>query len=134
MYSAISLIYVYSTGALLNEFFLKADQIIKGEATQSVRVYSAHDLNVWTLQAATRVTPQGRPLYGSLYSLELRRSKATGEYFVLPVYLSDPKEGTESYLRVNGCGNVLCNYEQFRNITAIHQIDEQTLKEKCSSQ
>ncbi|KAI5639007.1 histidine phosphatase superfamily (branch 2) domain-containing protein [Phthorimaea operculella] len=122
-----------AAGVLLNEFFVNADKIIAGQATQSVRVYSAHDLNVWTLQAASMVTPQGRPLYGSLYSLELRRIEATGEYVVLPVYLSDPKVGQESYLRVNGCSDFLCNYEQFRNITSAHRIDEQALKQKCSA-
>ncbi|KAI5646289.1 histidine phosphatase superfamily (branch 2) domain-containing protein [Phthorimaea operculella] len=117
-------------GVLLNEFFEYADKVINGEQTQSVRVYSAHDGNVYPFQEATKVTPQGRPLYASLYSLELRRVVATGEYVVLPVYLSDPNEGTETLLQVNGC-DLLCNYDQFKNITSVYRIDESSLKQKC---
>ncbi|KAI5646281.1 histidine phosphatase superfamily (branch 2) domain-containing protein [Phthorimaea operculella] len=72
-----------ASGVHLNEFFEYADKVIKGEQTQSVRVYSAHDANVYSFQRVTKVTPQGRPLYASLYSLELRRDVATGEYVVL---------------------------------------------------
>ncbi|KAI5644435.1 histidine phosphatase superfamily (branch 2) domain-containing protein [Phthorimaea operculella] len=119
-----------TAGALLNEFFVYADKIIKGEQTQSVRVYSAHDGNVYPFQVATKVIPQGRPLCASLYSLELRRIIATGEYVVLPVYLRDPNEGKDTYLQVSGC-DVLCDYEQFKNITSVYRIDEDSLKQKC---
>ncbi|KAI5646284.1 histidine phosphatase superfamily (branch 2) domain-containing protein [Phthorimaea operculella] len=117
-------------GVLLDEFFVYADKIINGEQTQTMRVYSAHDANVYPFQEATKVTPQGRPLYASLYSLELRRVVATGEYVVLPVYLSDPNEGTEKLLQVSGC-DLLCNYDQFKNITSVYRISEDNLKQKC---
>ncbi|KAI5646310.1 histidine phosphatase superfamily (branch 2) domain-containing protein [Phthorimaea operculella] len=117
-------------GVLLNEFFEYADKVIKGEETQRVRVYSAHDTNVYPFQEATKVTPQGKPLYASLYSLELRRVVSTGEYVVLPVYLRDPNEGIETLLQVNGC-DLLCDYDQFKNITSVYRIDEESLKQKC---
>ncbi|KAI5639691.1 histidine phosphatase superfamily (branch 2) domain-containing protein [Phthorimaea operculella] len=118
-------------GVLLDEFFVYADKIINGEQTQTVRVYSAHDGNVYPFQEATKVTPQGRPLYASLYSLELRKVVATGEYVVLPVYLRDPNEGTETLLQVTGC-DLLCNYEQFKNITSVYRISEDDLKQRCN--
>ncbi|KAI5646198.1 histidine phosphatase superfamily (branch 2) domain-containing protein [Phthorimaea operculella] len=117
-------------GVLLNEFFEYADKIIKGEQTQKVRWYSAHDTNVYPFQEATKVIPQGKPMYGALYSLELRKIVATGEYVVLPVYLSDPNEGKETLLQVSGC-DVLCDYERFKNITSVHRIDENQAKEMC---
>ncbi|KAI5646287.1 histidine phosphatase superfamily (branch 2) domain-containing protein [Phthorimaea operculella] len=115
---------------LLNEFFEYAEKIINGEQTQTVRLYSAHDTNVYPFQEATKVTPQCRPLYASLYSLELRRVVATGEYVVLPVYLSDPNERTETLLQVDGC-DLLCNYDQFKSITSVYSISEDNLKQKC---
>ncbi|KAI5633728.1 histidine phosphatase superfamily (branch 2) domain-containing protein [Phthorimaea operculella] len=117
-------------GTLLDEFFVYADKIIKGEQTQTVRVYSAHDGNVYPFQRVTKVTPQGRPLYASLYSLELRKVVATGEYVVLPVYLRDPNEGTETRLQVSGC-DVLCSYEQFKDITAAFRLPEDSFRQMC---
>ncbi|KAJ2941078.1 hypothetical protein O0L34_g10310 [Tuta absoluta] len=120
------------SGLLLNTFFENADKIIKGQPTQKIRIYSAHDTNVYTLQAATGVQPQGRPRFASLYSLELRRVPSTGQYVVLPVYFSGPEVGVVKYLQVRGCG-ALCDYEQFKTITSRHRLDEETLKKRCQA-
>ncbi|KAI5639001.1 lysosomal acid phosphatase-like precursor [Phthorimaea operculella] len=108
-----------ASGYLLNEFVEHADKIVSGKSTHKLRIYSAHDVNVYSFQAATNVTPQGRPKFGSLYSLELRRFG--GDYFVLPVYLDDPHAGEETYLEVQGCAP-LCNYELFKNLTMRFRI------------
>ncbi|KAJ2941079.1 hypothetical protein O0L34_g10311 [Tuta absoluta] len=121
-----------ATGYLLNEFFVYADKIIRGEKIPRLRIYSAHDMNVYSFQLSTAVTPQGRPKFGSLYSLELRKS-AEGEYSVLPVYLEDPHEGTETYLEVQGCDS-LCNYTSFKNLTSRFRTVNPTRAERhCQS-
>ncbi|KAI5639002.1 histidine phosphatase superfamily (branch 2) domain-containing protein [Phthorimaea operculella] len=121
-----------SSALLLNAFFENADKIINGKATQKMRVYSGHDSNVYTLQAATGVIPQGDPKFGSLYSLELRKLPSTGQYVVLPVYFTGPEIGDVRYLQVRDCG-VLCEYNKFKSITARHRLDEEELKKKCNA-
>ncbi|XP_026333701.1 prostatic acid phosphatase-like [Hyposmocoma kahamanoa] len=117
-------------GVLLNEFFTYANQIIYGTDTQRVRVYSAHDFNVYSLEAVSQVTPrQGAPKYGSVFSLELRRVVETGEYVVLPVYLPSPYE-TEIYLPVKGCG-LPCGLDKFLEITSKYLLDVDTWRTKC---
>lgn len=72
------------SGPLLKEFFSEAEKVISGESTQKIRIYSAHDVNVYGFEAITGVVNlQGVPKYGALYSLELRRVLKTGEYVVL---------------------------------------------------
>lgn len=78
--------YFTISGVFLNEFFKYAGEIINGTNTQRVRVYSAHDANVYSLQSVSQVKPrQGVPKYGSVFSLELRRVIKTGEYVVLVI-------------------------------------------------
>ena len=71
-------------GVLLNKFFEVADQVIAGEDVPRVQIYSAHDINVYTFEGVTQISPrQGVPKYASAYALELRRVVATGEYIVV---------------------------------------------------
>lgn len=52
--------------------------------TPSVRIYSAHDFNVYSLMAVSQITPrQGVPKYNSAFALELRQIIETGDYVVL---------------------------------------------------
>lgn len=72
------------SGVLLTQFFESADTLIAGDDTQRVLVYSAHDINVYSLVAASLVYPRpGVPQYGSALSLELRKVTETGNYVVL---------------------------------------------------
>ncbi|XP_026333720.1 prostatic acid phosphatase-like isoform X2 [Hyposmocoma kahamanoa] len=65
-------------GVLLNEFFKYAKQITNGTNAQRVRVYSAHDINVYSLESVSQVKHrQGVPEFGSVFSLELRRMVKT---------------------------------------------------------
>ncbi|KAL0830089.1 hypothetical protein ABMA28_003546 [Loxostege sticticalis] len=117
-------------GVFLNEFYKAANDRISGANSQVVRIYSAHDFNVFSLEAVTKiVNKQGVPKYASAYALELRRVVATGKYVVAPVYLPSPGEDFIN-LEVEGCGAV-CDFDQFVEITSENALDEDTWKTKC---
>ncbi|XP_049878446.1 prostatic acid phosphatase-like [Pectinophora gossypiella] len=118
-------------GPFLNEFFTYANKVIAGDNTQRVRVYSGHDINVYSLEAITQVKPrQGAPKYGALLSLELRRIVKTGQYVILPVYLGNPHDGQKQYLTVGGC-NQLCDFDSFYDITSPYLLDVATWRDEC---
>ncbi|KAL0830087.1 hypothetical protein ABMA28_003544 [Loxostege sticticalis] len=117
-------------GVFLNEFYKAANDIISGATSQVVRIYSAHDFNVYSVEAVTKIAnKQGVPKYASAYALELRRVVATGKYVVAPVYLPSPGEDFIN-LEVEGCGAV-CDYDQFVDITSENALDEDTWRTKC---
>uniref|UniRef100_A0A2H1W2H8 acid phosphatase n=2 Tax=Spodoptera frugiperda TaxID=7108 RepID=A0A2H1W2H8_SPOFR len=120
-----------SAGVLLNEFFTVADKVIAGVDVQKVHIYSAHDVNVFALEAATKVAnPQGVPKYASAYALELRKVVDTGEYVVVPVYLNTPKEEVITYLEIEDCGQ-RCAYESFRSTTSRYNLKESEWRAEC---
>ncbi|XP_026751802.1 prostatic acid phosphatase-like [Galleria mellonella] len=120
----------YQAGVLLNEFYTYSAKAIAGDETQRLRIYSAHDVNVYAFEAVTEITPrQGVPKYASAYSLEVRRVTETGKFVVLPVYQPAPGE-SEIYLQVQGC-DLLCDYDQFVEITSKNALDEDTWRTEC---
>ncbi|KAM3956322.1 prostatic acid phosphatase-like [Aphomia sociella] len=121
----------YQSGVLLNEFFTYSSKAIAGNDTQKLRIYSAHDVNVYSFKAITEITPRGGvPKYASAYSLEVRKVTATGRYVLLPVFLPSPGE-PEVYLQVEGCGDLLCDYDRFVEITRSNALDETTWRTEC---
>uniref|UniRef100_A0A2H1VAF5 SFRICE_019462 n=1 Tax=Spodoptera frugiperda TaxID=7108 RepID=A0A2H1VAF5_SPOFR len=118
-------------GVLLNEFFTVADKVIAGVDVQKVHIYSAHDVNVFALEAATKVAnPQGVPKYASAYALELRKVVATGDYIVVPTYLATPSEDVITYLDIEDCGQ-RCAYESFRSVTSDIVMNENEWRTAC---
>ncbi|KAL0830088.1 hypothetical protein ABMA28_003545 [Loxostege sticticalis] len=117
-------------GVFLNEFYQAASDRISGANSQVVRIYSAHDFNVYSLESVTKIlNKQGVPKYGSAYALELRRVVKSGKYVVAPVYLPSPGEDF-IHLEVEGCGAV-CDFDQFVDITSEYAMDEDTWRTKC---
>ncbi|XP_060806456.1 prostatic acid phosphatase [Amyelois transitella] len=117
-------------GVLLEEFLHYSSLIISGIDTEKVRIYSAHDYNVYAFQIVTRASPrQGVPKFASAYALELRRVKSTGQFLVLPVYLPQPDEELV-YLEVKDCGK-LCDYNMFVSLTKGDALDYDIWHEKC---
>ncbi|CAH1634692.1 unnamed protein product [Spodoptera littoralis] len=120
-----------SAGVLLNKFYTVADRIIAGQDVQKVHIYSAHDLNVFAFEAATKVlNPPGVPKYASAYALELRKVIDTGEYVVVPVYLNSPKTEVITYLEIEDCGQI-CAYDTFRSITYKYSLKEKEWRAEC---
>lgn len=120
-----------SGGVLLNQFFTVADQLIAGEDVQKVHIYSAHDVNVFALEAATKVVnTQGVPKYASAYALELRKVVETGDYVVVPTYLPTPSEDVITYLEIEECGQK-CAYESFRSVTSDIVMNEDDWRTAC---
>ncbi|XP_045539539.1 testicular acid phosphatase [Papilio machaon] len=117
-------------GLLLKEFFEVSFAAVDGESSPKVRIYSGHDVNVYALEAISRVTPQGSPLYAALFALELRKVRETGRYVVLPVYVSSPGEPVQ-YLQVKGC-DLLCDLNRFYEITSPDLIDVDEWKLRCN--
>nr|NP_001299358.1 lysosomal acid phosphatase-like precursor [Papilio xuthus]BAM18226.1 acid phosphatase [Papilio xuthus] len=117
-------------GLLLKEFFEVSYATIAGEPSPKVRIYSGHDVNVYALEAISRVMPQGAPPYAALFALELRKVRKTGRYVVLPVYISSPGEPVQ-YLQVKGC-DLLCDLDRFYEITSPDLIDIDDWKSRCN--
>ncbi|XP_063831835.1 prostatic acid phosphatase-like [Ostrinia nubilalis] len=119
----------YQAGVLLSKFYDAVSEVTTGD-TSRMRIYSAHDFNVYSFQAVTKiVNKQGVPKYNSAYALELRRNVHTGELVVVPVYLPSPGQDP-IYLEIEGCGSV-CNYNDFVAITSEYALDEDTWRTKC---
>ncbi|XP_053616563.1 prostatic acid phosphatase-like isoform X2 [Plodia interpunctella] len=117
-------------GVLLQEFFKYANLAISGNQTERIRIYSAHDYNVYAFQIVTQATPrQGVPKYASAYALELRRFKNTGQFIVLPVYLPQPGEQV-IYQQIKGCGP-LCDYNKFVQLNWSHGMNYCTWQHRC---
>ncbi|XP_068623158.1 prostatic acid phosphatase-like [Battus philenor] len=121
-------------GLLLKEFFDVSSSAIAGKPTQKVRIYSAHDTNVYAFEAISRVVPrQGAPSYAAVFALELRRVRETGRYVVVPIYVKSPGEPVQ-YLQVKGCGGQLCDLQEFYDITSPYLLDVEEWKRRCNYQ
>ncbi|CAK1588916.1 unnamed protein product [Parnassius mnemosyne] len=119
-------------GLLLNEFFEVSASAVAGEPTQKVRIYSAHDNNVYAFEAISKAIPrQGVPPYAGLFALELRRVVKTGRYVVLPIYVKSPGEQVQ-YLEIKGCGGPLCDLKKFYDITSPYLLDVDEWKKRCN--
>ncbi|XP_053616615.1 prostatic acid phosphatase-like isoform X2 [Plodia interpunctella] len=116
-------------GVLLEEFYTYAELAMSGEDTPKLRIYSAHDFNVYSLEAVTKVNRQGVPKYAAAYALELRKITSTGDYVVLPVYLPSPGEDVV-YLQVEGC-DLLCEYDRFVELTEGNALDISLWRDEC---
>ncbi|CAG5016983.1 unnamed protein product [Parnassius apollo] len=119
-------------GLLLKEFFEVSASAAAGEPTQTVRIYSAHDHNVYAFAAISKAVPtQGIPPYAGLFALELRRMVETGRYVVLPIYVRSPGEQVQ-YLEIQGCDGPLCDLKKFYAITSPYLLEVDEWKEKCN--
>ncbi|CAG5016963.1 unnamed protein product [Parnassius apollo] len=120
------------SGLLLREFFEVTALATAGKSTQKVRIYSAHDNNVYAFAAISKAIPrQGIPPYAALFALELRRVMETGNYVVLPIYVKSPGEQVQ-YLEIEGCGGPLCDLKKFYAITSPYLLDVNEWKKRCN--
>ncbi|CAG4976610.1 unnamed protein product [Parnassius apollo] len=118
-------------GPFLKEFFDQTSMVLAGNETQRLRIYSAHDVSVYSWMAVSRVRPkQGVPPYNAVFALELRRVVKTGQFVVLPVYVSSPGEPIK-YLQVEDCCSDLCDICTFRELTAPYMLDVKEWRIKC---
>ncbi|XP_053616175.1 venom acid phosphatase Acph-1-like isoform X2 [Plodia interpunctella] len=119
-------------GILLNTFVEAASEISQGRPMkQRLRVYSAHDFNIGALMEAARVkNNHSIPEYGALFALELYRSRNSGKFSVLPVYL--PKAGASSPQTFNfiDCGPY-CDFHKFRQLTKAFLLSEEEYYKTC---
>ncbi|XP_030032587.2 prostatic acid phosphatase-like [Manduca sexta] len=119
-------------GVYMNDVITAMTSAASGDVSQPLRIYSAHDTNVYPVMAAARITPrQGVPPYCSSFALELRKRTDTGDYVVLPVYQSSP-DAELMYLQVEGCSALLCPLDEFVSITKPFVLDEDTWRQKCA--
>ncbi|XP_037871318.2 prostatic acid phosphatase [Bombyx mori] len=118
------------SGVLLDGFLTAASQVQAGQKVPKVYLHSAHDFNVYSMMAVTKVNTTGMPNYGASYSLELRRERSTQKYFVLPVFMNGPGE-PEIYLTSEGCDGPLCEWEKFQSIISSHALDVTNWRNSC---
>ncbi|CAK1588921.1 unnamed protein product [Parnassius mnemosyne] len=125
-----------SGGVVLNDFISAANEIIAGKTvTKRFRLFSAHDYNVGALMYVTKITKceQTMPEYGSLFAIELYKSKSSGEFTVLPVYLPKAGESFAQYLHFTGCeNNSYCNYNHFVDLTKDYLLPEKEYYKICN--
>ncbi|XP_072945557.1 venom acid phosphatase Acph-1-like [Epargyreus clarus] len=123
-------------GVLLNNFITAATDIISGkEAKPRLHWFSGHDFNIGALMDVSKVVrhEQTIPEYGSLFALELYRSKITGQYTVLPVYLPKAGESTAIELHFTGCeSSNYCKFSKFTEITKDFVLPEKEFYQLCN--
>ncbi|CAG5017008.1 unnamed protein product [Parnassius apollo] len=123
-------------GVMLNDFISAANEIIAGKTvTKRFRLFSAHDFNVRALMDVTNITQseQIAPDYGSLFAIELYKSKSSGQFTVLPVYLPKAGESDAQYLHFTGCENDnYCDYKHFADLTKEYLLPEKEFYKICN--
>ncbi|CAB3242535.1 unnamed protein product [Arctia plantaginis] len=115
-------------GVLLQQFTEAAEDIISGkEVLKRLRLFSCHDFNLGALMEASNVKYERTiPEYGSVFALELYRSKTTGLYSVLPVYLPQAGKSNARILSINECGSSsYCDFNTFKDLTKKYLLPEQ---------
>ncbi|XP_045521262.1 venom acid phosphatase Acph-1-like [Pieris brassicae] len=113
-------------GVILNDFIETALDIINGKnVTKRFHMYSAHDFNIGSLMEVTGISKHEQPVpeYGAVFGLELFRSRVTGDFSVLPIYLAKAGESSLQKLHFTYCdaSGSYCNFDKFRNSTR-HQL------------
>ncbi|XP_013171752.1 PREDICTED: venom acid phosphatase Acph-1-like [Papilio xuthus] len=123
-------------GVILNDFISAANDIVAGKRiNKRFRMYSAHDFNIGSLMEVTRISrsEQTVPEYGSLFALELYRTKSNGEFSVLPVYLPKAGESVAHNLHFTGCeSNSYCSYHKFLELTRDFVLPEKEFYRICN--
>lgn len=66
----------------MTEILNATNAAIGGQEHPKLRLYSAHENNVAALMAAARVFKPHQPKYGATFSIELRRSHSTGQFYI----------------------------------------------------
>ncbi|OWR43369.1 venom acid phosphatase [Danaus plexippus plexippus] len=123
-------------GVLLNDFIEAAKKISSDEPMKKrFRMFSGHDFNIGSLMEVTKVIrhEQSNPEYGALFALELYKSKRTGEYSVVPIYL--PRAGASSVqvLHFSFCENTShCSLEKFIENTKEFVLPEKDFYNICT--
>ncbi|XP_075982163.1 venom acid phosphatase Acph-1-like [Anticarsia gemmatalis] len=121
-------------GVLLNQFMEVAEDIISGKPVKHrLRIFSCHDFNIGAMMHVVNVRHNNSiPEYGAVFSLELYRSKITGAYSVMPVYLTQAGESTAKSLPIKGCeSSSYCNFTRFKELTQHFLLPERDYYPIC---
>ncbi|KAJ0172519.1 hypothetical protein K1T71_011658 [Dendrolimus kikuchii] len=121
-------------GVLLNTFVQAALDIIAGTpVNQRLRIFSAHDFNIGALMDVAKVkNNHSIPEYGSVFALELYRSRSTGAYSVLPVYLPQAGESSAQTFSFEGCeSSTYCDFNKFMESTKDFLLPESEFYKLC---
>ncbi|XP_026331458.1 prostatic acid phosphatase-like [Hyposmocoma kahamanoa] len=118
-------------GVLLNNFINIAKDIASGSpVSHRLRIFSAHDFNLGALMEVTRtIKDDSIPEYGSAFMLELYKSRITGEFSILPIYLKQAGEVSET-LKVEGCERY-CELNKFQELTKDFVLPEHEFYQIC---
>ncbi|XP_050355643.1 venom acid phosphatase Acph-1-like [Nymphalis io] len=124
-------------GVILNNFIQAASDISSGKPVKKrFRMFSAHDFNIGSMMEVTRVIrhEQSNPEYGSLFGLELYRSKSNGDFTVVAIYLPRAGESTAQSLHITGCeSSCHCSLDKFKEITNEFLLPEKEFYNICNT-
>ncbi|XP_038207519.1 prostatic acid phosphatase-like [Zerene cesonia] len=122
-----------SAGGILADVVNATKAKIAGDNDQpKLFIYSAHEDNVASLLAASKVFVPHQPKYGSTVSLELWRNRVTGKYGFMVVYAAEIGR-TPVVLPVAGCGGgMLCDYNTFLDLTKDFVLPHSEYKMHCN--
>lgn len=122
-------------GVILNDFIKAADDIISGKpVSKRLRLFSCHDFNIGSLMEVANIkVDQNIPEYGSVFALELYKSKTNGDYNIKPIYLRQAGEAAARVLRVKSCDSASqCDYNKFKQITEDFLLPENEYYPLCN--
>ncbi|XP_052749812.1 venom acid phosphatase Acph-1-like [Galleria mellonella] len=122
-------------GTLLNIFVEAAKDISAGRpVSHRLRLFSSHDFNVGALMEVSKVkSNQSIPEYGSVFALELYKSRSKGDLSVLPVYLPQAGESTAKLMYFEGCeADHYCDFSRFEEMTKKFLLPEEEFYKICN--
>ncbi|XP_063895496.1 venom acid phosphatase Acph-1 isoform X2 [Helicoverpa armigera] len=122
-------------GVLLSQFIQAGNDFISGKpVSQPLRSISAHDFNIGALMDVAYVQNDSTiPEYGAVFALELYKSRSTGSYSVLPVYLPKAGESSAHLLRIKGCETSShCDFDKFKELTKNNLLPEKEFYQLCN--
>ncbi|CAH0718909.1 unnamed protein product, partial [Brenthis ino] len=123
-------------GVILNDFVKAATDIAADKKVKKpFRMYSAHDFNLGALMEVTKVIrhEQSIPEYGSLFGIELYKSKSTGELSVMPIYLPRAGDSEVQSLHFTGCEtSSYCDFKKFQQMTKEYLLPEKEFYKICN--
>lgn len=122
-------------GVLLHKFISMSKDIISNKPVpQRLHIFSAHDFNIGALMEVAQVKcDHSIPEYGAVFSLELYRSRSTGSYSVVPVYLPQAGESSAQMLRIIGCeSSPYCDFHKFHQNSKDFILPERDYYQTCN--
>ncbi|XP_043987213.1 lysophosphatidic acid phosphatase type 6 [Gambusia affinis] len=118
-----------SVGALFHvmlENIEKKLQDNSAEANRKLFLYSAHDTTLIPYLMALEIFDRKWPPYAAFVTLELHKSRQTGDAFVKVSYIGQDQH-------IPGCSGVYCPLQEFKQVMSAYALSSESYNSRCNS-